>query len=128
VTPCTAATAVAPGAVAPLEENTEYVNAPTGPASTIDEPVVGTDVVAAPAVSVTHGVVFGLAIVGSVVIEFNNVTRSVLARHPNGVPDAAEAELASARRQMDAPSSVARYRAFPRVRKRRDCIVSPPRV
>ncbi|HWC87477.1 MAG TPA: hypothetical protein VG388_13135, partial [Solirubrobacteraceae bacterium] len=70
------------------------------------------DVVAAPAVSVTHGVVFGLAIVGSVVIEFNNVTRSVLARHPNGVPDAAMAELAKPNVNTLAPSNATSRRAF----------------
>jgi hypothetical protein len=57
-------------------------------------------------------VVFGFAIVGSVVREFSRVTRSVLARHPNGVPDAAEAELANASVNMHAPSNAPSRRAF----------------
>jgi hypothetical protein len=73
---------------------------------------VGTETVLAPAVSVTHGVVLGFAIVGSVVREFNNVTRSVLARHPKGVPDAADAELANASVNKHAPSNAVRRRAF----------------
>lgn len=92
--------------------NTEYVNAPTGPASTAACPVVGIDATATPAVSDWHGVVFGFAIVGSVVSEFSSVTRSVLARHPNGVPEAAEAELAKASVIRHAPSNAAIRRAF----------------
>jgi hypothetical protein len=93
-------------------ENTEYVKAPTGPATTGAWPVVGTETVLAPAVSVAHGVVLGFAIVGSVVMEFNSVTRSVLARHPNGVTDAAEAELANANVNRHAPSNAVSRRAF----------------
>jgi hypothetical protein len=61
---------------------------------------------------VTHGVVFGLAIVGSVVSVFNSVTRTVLARHPNGVPDAAEAELANTIVNMHAPINATSRHAF----------------
>jgi hypothetical protein len=68
--------------------------------------------VAEPAESVSHGVVFGLAIVGSVVSEPRSVTRRVLARHPNGVPDAADAELANAKMNKQAPSSAVIRRAF----------------
>jgi hypothetical protein len=67
-------------------------------------------------------VVLGFAIVGSVVIEFNNVTRSVLARQPNGVPEAAAAELAKASRHMVAPRTVVIHRALRCVGKRRDFI------
>ena len=75
-------------------------------------PVVGTDTVAEPAVSVAHGVVFGFAIVGSVVSEPSSVTRSVLARHPNGVPEAAAAEPANTSIKMHAPSEAMTRRAF----------------
>jgi hypothetical protein len=57
-------------------------------------------------------VVLGFAIVGSVVIEFNNVTRSVLARQPNGVPEAAAAELAKTSVNKHAPSNATSRRAF----------------
>jgi len=73
---------------------------------------VGTETVLEPPVSVAHGVVFGLAIVGSVVREFNNVTRRVLARHPNGVPDAAAAELANTNVNRHAPANAMSRRAF----------------
>jgi hypothetical protein len=73
---------------------------------------VGTETVLEPAVSVAHGVVAGFAIVGSVVMEFNNVTRSVLARHPNGVPPAAEAELANTNVNRHAPTRAVSRRAF----------------
>jgi hypothetical protein len=73
---------------------------------------VGTEIIAEPAESVSHGVVFGLAIVGSVVSELSSVTRSVLARHPNGVPDAAAAELANTNVKMHAPSTAISRRAF----------------
>jgi len=61
---------------------------------------------------VAQGVVLGFAIVGSVTIEFNNVTRRVLARHPKGVPDAADAELASTNVNKHAPSNAVSRRAF----------------
>jgi hypothetical protein len=46
------------------------------------------------------------------VIEFNNVTRSVLARQPNGVPEAAAAELAKTSVNKHAPSIATSRRAF----------------
>jgi hypothetical protein len=98
------------------------VKAPTGPAFTTELPVVRTDVVAAPAVSVAHGVVLGLAIVGSVTSVLSNVTRTVLARHPNGVV-AAAAEPANISRQIPAPSSAASRRALPCDGEQRDCIL-----
>ena len=73
------------------------MNAPTGPALTALLPVLKTDVVAAPAVSVAQGVVFGFATVGSVTRAFSNVIRVVLARQPNGVVVAAVAEPAAIR-------------------------------
>jgi hypothetical protein len=74
--------------------------------------VVGTETVLDPPVWVVQGVVFGFAIVGSVVSVFSSVTRRVLARHPNGVLDAAEAELANTSVTKHAPSNAVSRRAF----------------
>jgi hypothetical protein len=128
VTPWMAATAVAPGAVAPLVEKAEYVKAPTGPALTIELSVVGTDTVAAPAVSVAHGVVLGFAIVGSTTMVLSSVMRAALARHPKGVVVAAVAVPALARTQIPALSKTASGRALPCMNRRRAICKNPPRV
>jgi hypothetical protein len=69
-----------------------------------------------------------LAIVGSVVIEFSSVTRSVLARHPKGVVEAARAELAKTRTPRVAAKRDASRQAFRYLSKPLDSIARPPNL
>jgi hypothetical protein len=71
----------------------ENVNAAAGPASSMFVPLDGTDTESTPWLSDAHGVVFGLAVIGSTVRAFRRVTRAELARQPNGFVVAAEAVL-----------------------------------